>query len=86
MPGPWDQAPGGLALSDRPLEFSSNATAVALVVGRSCEYARLPWTPDSFRRLTPRVSGPCGGDAKSWGLMALGDGLVFMDAQQCEPS
>jgi len=37
--------------------FASNATAVALAGGRSCEYARLPWTPDSFRRLTPRVSG-----------------------------
>jgi len=37
--------------------FALNAPAGALIAGRSCEYARLPWTPDSFRRLAPRVSG-----------------------------
>jgi len=85
MPGPWIQAPRGLALSDRPLVFASNATAVALAGGRSCEYARRPWTPDTFWRLTPQVSGLrpaldvfCGSFPSMEGWTAKPDGVVLL--------
>gem|GEM_PF-5181821 len=85
MPGPWIQAPRGLALSDRPRVFSPNAPAGTLDAGRSCEYARRPWTPATFRRLTPRVSGLrpaldvfCGSFPSMEGWTAKPDGVVLV--------
>ena len=63
-PGTRGARPLGPAVKCSPI-----AVPTAMDRGRPCDSARLPWTPDSFRRLAPRVSigarwAPCG--SKRW--------------------